>query len=234
MTGREVALGKGIHGMTVPELDVDKKRSAGGDDAGSWRSRGECDDLAVFRKVWDGTGLGHVHRLAAQRESTWHDVREGDDLRDVAVQLDAKDAIVVAVGDEEAGAVGLHSELGDLISIHSHFGQESWRDLTSNCHARVMCGDIRWVARRCCVDETRHVLNGRPIRVHALTSHRLAGFIVLQENIQPMQERRLDDWTGPKIGPCPNLPQSIAASRIPLPSGGAFMPLKDLWCTCSL
>ena len=47
-----------------------------------------------------------------------------------------------------------------------------------------------------------------------------------------MQERLLDDWTGPKIGPCPNLPQSIAASRIPLPSGGAFMPLKDLWCTC--
>ena len=71
-------------------------------DFGHASPRPERNDFAILRQVRDRSGLCHVHRVPMDGEACWDDVGKSDCFGYLAIQRYVKEAVVVAISDEQS------------------------------------------------------------------------------------------------------------------------------------
>ena len=104
---------------TAAELHVHQERGARGHHRGGGRLRPERHDLTIPGQVGDGAGLGHVHRVAPDRQPGRDDVAERNQHADFAIECDPQHAVEVPIGHQEPAAEGLQPP-----------NEIRWRDIT--------------------------------------------------------------------------------------------------------
>jgi hypothetical protein len=107
----KIALRQGVQRSTQSKLHVDVEPRSGRYCRHAKGLRVDRHHLACLWLVWNGSGLRQVDLPAVHGKPGGHDIAEGDEFGDAAVQRDAQHPVVMPISDQEATAKRLQRVL---------------------------------------------------------------------------------------------------------------------------